>query len=93
MSRLILDNPQAAYFFLYLVILLAALLGQDILLEPYGGEAFGMSVRATTRITSLWGGCALLAFLIAGALEGKLPKKAIARLGGWSALAGFLLIA
>jgi hypothetical protein len=29
------------------------ILGQDILLEPFG-EAFGMSVHGTTRITSIW---------------------------------------
>jgi len=93
MARVIKDNRQAAYFFWYLIILLAALLGQDILLEPYGGEAFGMTVRETTRITSLWGGMVLLAFIAAGAMDGKLAKKTVARLGGWSAVIGFVLIA
>ena len=93
MARVIKGNPQAAFFFWYLIILLAALLGQDILLEPYGGEAFGMTVRETTRITSLWGGMVLLAFIVAGALDGKLAKKTVARLGGWSAVIGFGLIA
>lgn len=86
-------NRQVAFFFWYLVILLAALLGQDILLEPYGGEAFGMTVRQTTRITSIWGGMVLLAFIAAGLLEGRLPKKTVARAGGWSAVFGFALIA
>jgi BCD family chlorophyll transporter-like MFS transporter len=93
MARVIKGNRQAAFFFWYLIILLAALLGQDILLEPYGGEAFGMTVRETTRITSLWGGMVLLAFIAAGALDGKLAKKTVARLGGWSAVIGFVLIA
>ncbi len=61
-------------------ILLAAILGQDILLEPFGGEAFGMSVRATTRITSLWGVCVLVALLVAGVLEGQ-DWKACGRQG------------
>jgi BCD family chlorophyll transporter-like MFS transporter len=93
MARAIKGNRQAAYFFWYLIILLAALLGQDILLEPYGGEAFGMTVRETTRITSLWGGMVLLAFIAAGALDGRVAKKTIARVGGWSAVLGFGLIA
>jgi BCD family chlorophyll transporter-like MFS transporter len=93
MARVIKGNRQAAFFFWYLIILLAALLGQDILLEPYGGEAFGMTVRETTRITSLWGSMVLLAFIIAGVLDGKLAKKTVARLGGWSAVIGFVLIA
>src|SRR5207253_802728 len=35
MLRLIGANPQARLFFIYLVVLLIALLGQDLLLEPY----------------------------------------------------------
>jgi BCD family chlorophyll transporter-like MFS transporter len=93
LSRFILDNPQARYFFIYLVILLAALLGQDILLEPFGGEAFGLTVQQTTRITSIWGVCVLAALLVAGALEGRLPKRTVAQVGGWGALSGFVLIA
>jgi BCD family chlorophyll transporter-like MFS transporter len=90
--RFILENRQAKLFFIYLTILLAAILGQDILLEPFGGEAFGMSVRATTRITSLWGVCVLVALLVAGVLEGRIGKRSVARAGGLGALTGFLLI-
>ncbi len=90
--RFILDNRQAKLFFFYLAILLAAILGQDILLEPFGAEAFGMSVRATTRITSLWGACVLVALVVAGILERRLGKRAVARMGAWGTLAGFLLI-
>jgi BCD family chlorophyll transporter-like MFS transporter len=88
----VLENRQATFFFFYLIILLAAILGQDILLEPFGGEAFDMSVRETTRITSIWGGCVLLTLLIAGFLESRIGKRSVAGLGGWLALAGFGLI-
>jgi BCD family chlorophyll transporter-like MFS transporter len=91
--RFILDNRQALTFFVYLVILLAALLGQDILLEPFGGEAFGLTVQQTTRITSIWGGTFLVALLVAGALESRISKRTVAQVGGWGALAGFALIA
>jgi BCD family chlorophyll transporter-like MFS transporter len=89
----ILENRQATLFFLYLVILLAALLGQDILLEPFGGEAFRMPVQQTTRITSIWGGFTLLALLAAGAMERRYSKRSIAAWGGGGALLGFGLIA
>jgi len=88
----ILENRQARLFFWYLTILLAAILGQDILLEPYGAEAFGLTVQQTTRITSMWGGCVLIALLLAGALEGRLGKRNVARWGAWGALIGFALI-
>ena len=92
MLSAVLGNRQAAYFFWYLIILLAAILGQDILLEPFGAEAFGMSVRETTRITSIWGGCMLAMLAVAGILEGRVNKRSMARLGGLVALAGFVLI-
>jgi BCD family chlorophyll transporter-like MFS transporter len=79
-------------FFWYLIILLAALLGQDILLEPFAAEAFDMSVRETTRITSFWGIFVLLAILLTGWLETRLKKRTVAAWGGWGALLGFVLI-
>jgi len=92
LTHFIFGNRQARIFFIYLAILLAAILGQDILLEPFGGEAFGMSVRATTRITSIWGVCVLAALLVAGFLERRMGKRNIARIGAGSALLGFILI-
>lgn len=92
MGRAILGSKQATLFFFYLLILLAAILGQDILLEPFGGEAFGMSVHETTRITSLWGVCVLVALLIAGFLEGRMSKHRVATWGAWTALTGFVMI-
>ncbi len=89
MSRFILDNRQARRFFLYLTILLAAILGQDILLEPFGGEAFGLTVRQTTRITSIWGVCVLAALVVAGLLENRVAKRKVVLIGGLLALAGF----
>jgi BCD family chlorophyll transporter-like MFS transporter len=87
----ILENRQATLFFWYLTILLAAILGQDILLEPFGAEAFGLSVQATTRITSLWGGCVLIALLLAGWLESRVGKRRVPA-GARSALLGSFLI-
>ena len=89
----ILENKQATIFFVYLIILLIALLGQDILLEPFGGEAFGMPVTETTRITSIWGVFTLVALLAAGALERRVSKRSIAFWGGGIALVGFIFIA
>lgn len=38
---------------------------QDVLLEPYGGEILGLSVSATTLLTAMWAGGALVGFGIA----------------------------
>ena len=92
MTSAITANPVARIFFIYLLLLLAAILGQDVLLEPFGAEAFGMTVTQTTRITSIWGTFVQVAILIAGALEGRVAKKSIAQAGNLSALLGFVVI-
>lgn len=92
MAAAILKSRQATTFFWYLALLLAAILGQDVLLEPFAAEAFGMTVQQTTRITSIWGVAVLLMILLAGALERRAPRKAVAQTGNLTVLAGFLLI-
>ncbi len=92
MAGTITANPVARVFFVYLLLLLAAILGQDVLLEPFGAEAFGMSVEATSRIVSISGVFTLIAFLVAAGLEGRLPKRVIAQSGNLGALAGFIFI-
>lgn len=92
--RAVIDNPQARRFFIYLTLLLAAILGQDILLEPYGAQEFGMSVGQTTQLTATWGGMTLAALLLWGLLLSRwLSKKTGALIGALIATAGLLLIA
>jgi BCD family chlorophyll transporter-like MFS transporter len=90
--RSLSSNRQVAVFFWYLILLLTAILGQDILLEPYGAEAFNLPVDATTRITSIWGACFLLSLAIGGAMENRLTKLVIAKIGAWSGVFAFMLI-
>ena len=92
MTAAITANPVARVFFIYLLLLLAAILGQDVLLEPFGAQAFGMSVRETTSITSIWGTFVLLAIIVAGFLEGRVSKRLVAQLGNTGALLGFVVI-
>ncbi len=92
--RAVIDNPQARRFFIYLILLLAAILGQDILLEPYGAQAFGMTVRQTTQLTATWGSMTLIALLLWGLLLSRwLSKKTGALIGALIATIGLLLIA
>jgi len=92
--RAIISNPQARIFFVYLIMLLAAILGQDVLLEPFGAQAFGMNVKETTQLTAMWGGATLTALLLYGAVLSRwISKKRGAMIGGSIAATGFLLIA
>ncbi|MCX7608055.1 MAG: BCD family MFS transporter [Anaerolineales bacterium] len=85
-------NDVAIRFFIYLLLLLAAILGQDVLLEPFAAEAFGWTVAETTRLTSLWGGFVLLAIILAVGLERRFSRRFVAQLGNLTAFTGFLLI-
>ena len=78
MTSAITSNPVARVFFVYLLLLLVALLGQDVLLEPFGAQAFGMTIEETSRLVSISGVFTLLAFLVTGALEGRVAKKTLA---------------
>ncbi len=90
----VMENPQARLFFVYLILMLAAILGQDVLLEPFGAESFGMSVEQTTQLTALWGGTTLIALLFYGfVLSNTMTKRVGAALGGFIAAVGLVLIA
>lgn len=90
---LLAENRTARRFFVYMLLLLAAILGQDVILEPYAAEAFNMTVDQTTRLTSIYGTFLLVALVSASQLERRLSKHAIARLSSWGAVVAFALIA
>ena len=92
MTSAITANPVAKIFFVYLLLLLAAILSQDVLLEPFGAQAFGMTLEQTSRIISITNSFTLLAFIIAGALDGRVKKKYVAQAGNLGALIGFITI-
>jgi BCD family chlorophyll transporter-like MFS transporter len=92
MTAAITENPVAKIFFVYLLLLLAAILGQDVLLEPFGAQAFGMTLEQTSRIVSITNSFTLIAFVIAGFLDGRIKKKYVAQMGNLGALIGFVII-
>ncbi|HRK90662.1 MAG TPA: BCD family MFS transporter [Anaerolineales bacterium] len=92
MTAAIVENPVAKVFFVYLLLLLAAILGQDVLLEPFGAQAFGMTLEQTSRIVSISSTFTLVAFIVAGFLEGRVKKKYVAQVGNLGAMIGFIII-
>ena len=71
----------------------AAFAMQDALLEPYGGEILGLSVRSTTSLTAAWACGALIAFAYSAArlASGADPLR-IAGLGAVVGIGAFLMI-
>jgi MFS transporter, BCD family, chlorophyll transporter len=61
-----IQNPSARRFLWATGLGTMAFNMQDVVLEPYGGEILGLSVSATSSLTALLAGGALLGYLMAG---------------------------
>ena len=58
------SNRQTRYFFWYLGLSMLFAFSQDLILEPFAGEVFGMSASVTTRFAAYWGVTAILGTVI-----------------------------
>jgi BCD family chlorophyll transporter-like MFS transporter len=93
MVATVAGTPQARLFFVYLVLLLVAILGQDVLLEPFAADVFGAPVEVTTRYTSIWGAALLVGLLTTSPLARRRGKPFAAAIGGALVAIGLVLIA
>ncbi len=65
----------------------------DVLLEPYGGQALGMTIANTTKLTALFAGGTLIGFGIASRLlSGQTAPANLALIGAAAGIPGFLAI-
>lgn len=62
--KTVMSNGQTRAFFLFLGLTSLFFYTQDTILEPFGGQVFGMSVQVTTRFTSYWGTMTLISILV-----------------------------
>ncbi len=91
--KIVTSSRQTAIFFSFLVIFTISLFMQEAVLEPYGGEVFGMSIGETTLLNSYWGMGILLGYSATGFLVvPRIGKKNTARLGCILTAACFSLI-
>ena len=91
--RIFINQPRVRRFLWTLGLGTAAFNMQDIVLEPYGGEILKLSVSATSSLTALLAGGALLAFALAARLltRGADPMR-VAALGAVVGLPAFLAV-
>ncbi len=59
-------DRQSTRFFVFLFFVTLGVFMQRPVLEPFGGEVFGMTIAETTALTPIWGGATLLALIITG---------------------------
>jgi MFS transporter, BCD family, chlorophyll transporter len=91
--KILTSSRQTGIFFSFLVVFTISLFMQEAVLEPYGGEVFGMSIADTTFLNSFWGIGILLGYGTTGFFViPRLGKAATARIGCFLTAICFLLI-
>ena len=76
------SSRQTGIFFTFLSILTIGLFMQEAVLEPYGGEVFGMSIGETTKLNAYWGGGILFGYAVTGfKIIPALGKKSTTKIG------------
>ena len=84
LRTVVLKDPQVRRFFVCMVLIMVGTQAQDVILEPFGALALGMSVGETTRLTALWGAGTVLAMAAAGMWLIKIVGYAsVTRAGLW----------
>ncbi|MGG6295368.1 BCD family MFS transporter [Leptolyngbya sp. AN02str] len=91
--KVLTASRQTGLFFSFLLVMTMSLFMQEPVLEPYGGQVFGMSYSDTTRLNAFWGMGTLIGLSITGFLiVPKLGKQRTAKLGCVLVAGCFLLI-
>ncbi|MFN8562607.1 MAG: BCD family MFS transporter [Anaerolineae bacterium] len=61
--KLAWSDSRTRLFFWYLTLSMLFAFSQDLILEPFAGDVFGMEARVTTRFSGYWGSMAILGSL------------------------------
>jgi MFS transporter, BCD family, chlorophyll transporter len=80
--RILTASRQTSIFFGFLVLMTLGLFLQQPILEPYGGEVFGMTVSQSTQLNAFWGIGTLVGITVTGFfIVPRWGKLATARFG------------
>lgn len=80
--KVLTASRQTGLFFIFLLVLSLSLFMQDAVLEPYGGQVFGMRIAETTQLNAFFGMGTLLGIISTGfLLTPRLGKKRTIKLG------------
>ena len=80
--RVLTASRQTGIFFTFLMVMTISLFMQEAVLEPYGGQVFGMRIAETAQLNAFWGFGTLLGIATTGFLiVPRIGKQRTARLG------------
>ncbi|NTV93739.1 MAG: BCD family MFS transporter, partial [Chlorobiaceae bacterium] len=93
--KLLSSSPKTLLFAFYIFISIFALFANEIVMDPFGGDVFGMPVGTTTKLfRPTMGGPQLIFMLIVGFLLNRIGQKRGALIGNIFGIIGFgMLIA
>lgn len=75
-------EPMARHFTIFVFVSMLAYSAQDLILEPFAGAVFGMTLGESTRLSSVQHG-GVLAGMVLIAIAGTLVKGSMRALRGW----------
>jgi BCD family chlorophyll transporter-like MFS transporter len=91
--RVLTTSQQTGLFFSFLLVMTISLFMQDAVVEPFGGEVFGLCISETTQLNAFFGSGTLVGIGTTGfLLLPRLGKSNTTRLGCFSVAACSLLI-
>ena len=91
--KILTASRQTGLFFSFLIMMTVSLFLQESVLEPFGGEVFGMTISESTRLNAFWGIGTLMGLSATGFLiVPRLGKHNTAKLGCLLVAASFALI-
>ncbi|MGK7935467.1 MAG: MFS transporter, partial [Xenococcaceae cyanobacterium] len=91
--KILTASRQTGIFFSFLCLFTISLFMQEAVLEPYGGEVFGMSIGDSTQLNAFWGIGILLGYSATGFLiVPRLGKKFTTKVGCLLGAVCFILI-
>lgn len=91
--RLLSSSPRTMQFALYIFISIFALFANEVVMDPFGAEVFGMPVSVTTKLFKpMMGGTQLIVMLLVGFLLSKIGFKRGAYIGNVFGAIGFSVI-
>jgi len=73
--KVLTASRQTGLFFCFLLVLSLSLFMQDAVLEPYGGQVFGMKITETTQLNAFFGIGTLLGIIVTSFLTAPKPDK------------------
>ncbi|HHE32548.1 MAG TPA: MFS transporter [Chlorobaculum parvum] len=91
--RLLASSPNTMLFALYIFISIFALFANEVVMDPFGAEVFGMPVSVTTKLFKpVMGGTQLIFMLLTGFLLSRIGVRCGAYFGNVFGAIGFGLI-